>query len=65
MLYEDMIDHLTMLCATFSSVPVVALTATASKNDVAPTKESLNLKIPLEIIANPNRQNIYYEKIFR
>lgn len=65
MLYEDMIDHLTMLCATFPSVPVVALTATASKNDVAAIKESLNLKIPLEIIANPNRQNIYYEKIFR
>lgn len=33
-----------MLCATFRSVPVVALTATASKSDVAAIKESLNLK---------------------
>lgn len=54
-----------MLCATFPSVPVVALTATASKNDVAAIKQSLNLKTPLEVIANPNRQNIYYEKVFR
>ena len=53
-----------MLCATFPSVPVVALTATASKSDVAAIKASLNLKTPLEIIANPNRQNIFYEKIF-
>jgi len=50
-------SRLATLCATFPSVPVVALTATASKNDVAAIKESLNLKIPLEIIANPNRQN--------
>ena len=53
-----------MLCATFPSVPVVALTATASKSDVAAIRESLNLKALLEIIANPNRQNIFYEKIF-
>ena len=54
-----------MLCATFPSVPVVALTATASKKDVSVIKESLNLKSPLEVIANPNRSNIFYEKVFR
>lgn len=54
-----------MLCATFPSVPVVALTATASRSDVTFIKQSLNLKTPLEIIANPNRQNIFYEKVFR
>ena len=30
-----------------------------------PVRASQNLKTPLEIIANPNRQNIFYEKIFR
>lgn len=54
-----------MLCATFPNVPVVALTATASKKDVKAIKASLNLKNPLEVIGNPNRANIFYEKCFR
>ena len=54
-----------MLCATFPAVPVVALTATSSKEDIMAIKESLNLKNPLEIVANPNRPNIMYKKIFR
>ena len=54
-----------MLCATFPAVPVVALTATASKEDIMAIKESLNLKNPLEIVANPNRPDIMYKKIFR
>ena len=54
-----------LCCATFPSVPVVALTATANKNDVATIKASLNLKSPLEVTANPNRPNIFYEKVFR
>ena len=58
-------SQLAMLCTTFRSVPVVALTATANKNDVATIKASLNLKTPLEVIANPNRPNIFYEKVFR
>ena len=54
-----------MLCATFPTVPVVALTATASKRDVTEIKASLNLKNPLEIVGNPNRPNIFYKKVFR
>ena len=54
-----------MLCATFSQVPVVALTATASKADVKAIKDSLNMKKPLEVIGDPNRANIFYEKVFR
>lgn len=46
-----------MLCATLPGIPVVALTATASKEDIMAIKESLNLKNPLDIIANPNRSN--------
>ena len=54
-----------MLCATFPTVPVVGLTATASKRDVTEIKASLNLKNPLEIVGNPNRPNIFYKKVFR
>ena len=54
-----------MLCAAFPSSPVVALTATASKADIVANKESLNLRNLVEITANPDRPNIYYEKIFR
>ena len=57
--------NLAMLCATFPTVPVVALTATASKRDVTAIKESLNLKNPLEVIENPNCPNIFYKKVFR
>ena len=52
-----------MLCATFPTVPVVALTATANKKDVSAIKQSLNLKNPLEVIGNPNRPNIFYKKV--
>ena len=54
-----------MLCAIFPNVPVVALTATASKTDISSIKESLNLRNPLEVIGNPNRPNIHYRKVFR
>ena len=57
--------NLAMLCATFPTVPVVALTATASKRDLKAIKESLNLKNPVEVIGNPNRPNIFYKKLFR
>lgn len=57
-------DHsrLAMLCATFPSVTLVLLTATASKKDVSEIKESSNLKSPLEVTVNPNRSNIFYGK---
>ena len=51
--------------ATFPAVPVVALTATASKKDVINIKRSLNMRNPVEVIASPNRPNIFYEKVFR
>ncbi|XP_068692465.1 ATP-dependent DNA helicase Q1-like [Montipora foliosa] len=58
-------SHLGMLCAIFPNVPVVALTATASKTDISTIKKSLTLRNPLEVIGNPNRPNIYYKKVFR
>lgn len=57
--------HLGMLCAAFSQVPVVALTATANFDDVAAIKCSLGLKNCHVLIGNPDRPNIYYQKCFR
>lgn len=54
-----------MLCAAFPNVPVLALTATANKADRKHIKESLGLKKCVEVVANPDRKNIFYEKYFR
>ncbi|KAK2556181.1 putative ATP-dependent DNA helicase RecS, partial [Acropora cervicornis] len=62
--FREDYSRLPILCSTFPSVPVIALTATASKADVIAIKESLNLKSPLKIIGNRNRPNIFYEKVF-
>lgn len=58
-------SHLGMLCAAFPNVPVLALTATANIVDRKHIKESLCLKECVEILSNPNRKNIFYEKYFR
>ncbi|XP_028413527.1 uncharacterized protein LOC114536363 [Dendronephthya gigantea] len=57
--------NLGALCATFSNVPVIAMTATASKDDRESIKKSLGLKSCVEIIGNPDRTNIMYKKQFR
>ena len=57
--------NLAVLCATFSSAPVVAMTATASKDDRESIKSSLGLKRCVEILGNPDRTNITYKKHFR
>ena len=54
-----------MLCATFPNVPVIAMTATANNIDRMQIKESLGLENCYELVANPDRSNIFYEKIFR
>lgn len=58
-------SHLGMLCASFPNVPVLALTATANKYDRKYIKESLGLKKCVEVVANPDRKNIFYEKYLR
>ena len=58
-------SHLGMLCALFPSVPVLALTATASKKDREVIKDTLHMRNPLEVVESLNRPNIFYEKSFR
>jgi superfamily II DNA helicase RecQ len=58
-------SHLGMVCAAFPTAHVLALTATANIIDRKHIKESLCLKKCVEIVANPDRRNIFYEKYFR
>ena len=58
-------SHLGMLCALFPSVPVLALSATASKKDRQVIKGTLHMINPLEVVGSLNRPNIFYEKVFR
>ena len=52
--------RLGVLCALFSDVPVLAMTATASRTDIQCIQDSLGLKKCKHIIGNPNRKNIFY-----
>ena len=54
-----------MLCALFPEIPCIAMTATASQADMNGIIDSLGLKSCKYIIGNPDRKNIFYEKIFR
>lgn len=54
-----------VLCALFPDIPVIAMTATASHTDIQCIQDSLGLKNCKSIIGNPDRKNIYYNKVFR
>ena len=54
-----------LLCAMYPEVPVLAMSATASRIDVQFIMDSLGLKNCKDIVANPDRENITYKKIFR
>ena len=54
-----------VLCALFPAVPCLAMTATASQTDMQAINDSLGLKKCRYIVANPDRQNIFYKKVFR
>ena len=51
----------------FPDVPVIAMTATANDKDRQEIVASLGLKKAnyKEIVANPDRENIFYKKCFR
>ena len=53
-----------MLCALFHYVPVLAVTATANKMDMKCIHDSLGLKKCKFLVANPDRKNIFYRKVF-
>ena len=54
-----------VLCALFPDTPCLAMTATASQTDMQAIKDSLGLKKCRYIVANPDRKNIFYKKVFR
>ena len=54
-----------VLCALYPEVPVLAMTATASQADMKAIQDSLCLKKCIVVVANPDRVNISYTKLFR
>ena len=59
-------SHLGMVCAAFPTAPVLApVLVLVHIIDRKHIKESLCLKKCVEIVANPDRRNIFYEKYFR
>ena len=58
-------SKLRVLCAMYPDVPVLAMTATANRIDMQFIMDSLGLKNCKAIVANPDRNNITYKKIFR
>ena len=57
--------NLSVLCASFPNVPVVAMTATATRSDREAIKRSLDMKDCSEVVGNPDRTNITYKKYVR
>lgn len=49
----------------FPNVPLLALTATANKQDQEQIREALGLSNCVQIIVSPDRPNIFYAKYFR
>ena len=58
-------SKLGVLCALFPDIPVLSMTATASRADMKFIQESLGLKNCKVVVGNPDRANICYEKVFR
>ena len=57
--------RLNMVCALFPNVRLLALTATANKQDQEQIREALGLSNCIEVIVSPDRTNIFYAKYFR
>ena len=54
-----------MLGAFFPNAVMVALTATANGMDRVKIKNSLHMNNTVEVIGNPDRKNIFYDKVLR
>ena len=53
------------MCSTFANIPVLAMTATATRQDREDIKRLLGFKQCVDVVGNPDRKNIFYEKHFR
>ena len=56
---------LSVLAALFPNAPIAALTATTTTGDRQTISNTLCLKNPKLVIANLNRPNIFFAKVFR
>ena len=57
--------NLSVVCSTFANIPVLAMTATATRQDREDIKRLLGFKQCVDVVGNPDRKTIFYEKHFR
>ena len=63
--YREDYGKLGVLFALLPEISCIAMTATASRADINGIADSMMLKKCKYIIGNPDRKNIFYEKVFR
>ena len=54
--------NLSVVCSTFANIPVLAMTATATRQDREDIKRLLGFKQCVDVVGNPDRKTIFYEK---
>ena len=63
--FREDYSKLGILSLVFPTARIVAMTATATKEYQTTIIQSLNMKDPKRVIANPDRANIFYEVLQR
>lgn len=59
--FRPAFGKLDTICSIFPDVPIVALTATATKSKKEKIVSSIGLQLPFVVEVNPDRENIFFE----
>jgi superfamily II DNA helicase RecQ len=59
--FRPAFGKLDAICSIFPDVPIVALTATATKSKKEKIVNSIGLQVPFVVEVNPERGNIFFE----
>ena len=59
--FRPAFGKLDTICSIFPDVPIVALTATATKSKKEKIVSAIGIQLPFVVDVNPNRENIFFE----